>query len=187
MKTMFSALRGMLKPLLTSTSVNLEFEEPEDLPTLYTDEGKVSQILRNFISNALKFTERGEIRVTAAINADRSAMTIAVADSGIGIKPEDQSRIFEEFSQLDSPIQRRVKGTGLGLPLCRKLAFLLGGEVTVESQVGIGSIFRLTVPLYHEKAGDMILKPAMAARLFSGPPSASDPHRRGSSGDATGL
>ena len=97
---------------------------------LYTDEGKVSQILRNFISNALKFTERGEIRVTTAVNADRRAMTIAVADTGIGIKPEDHSRIFEEFSQLDSPIQRRVKGTGLGLPLCRKLAFLLGGEVT---------------------------------------------------------
>ena len=70
-KTMFSALRGMLKPLLTSTSVNLMFEEADDLPTLCTDEGKVSQILRNFISNALKFTERGEIRVTAAINADR--------------------------------------------------------------------------------------------------------------------
>ncbi len=162
MKTMFSALRGMLKPLLTSTSVNLVFEESEDLPPLYTDEGKVSQILRNFISNALKFTERGEIRVSTAINADRSAMTIAVADTGIGIKPEDHSRIFEEFSQLDSPIQRRVKGTGLGLPLCRKLAILLGGEVTVESQVGIGSIFRLTVPLYHDRAGDTILKPAIA-------------------------
>ena len=63
-------------------------------------------------------------------------MTIAVSDSGIGIKPEDHSRIFEEFTQLDSPIQRRVKGTGLGLPLCEKLAVLLGGEVSVESQVG---------------------------------------------------
>ena len=169
MKTMFSALRGMLKPLLTGTSVNLLFEEAEHLPTLCTDEGKVSQILRNFISNALKFTERGEIRVTAAINADRSAMTIAVSDSGIGIKPEDQSRIFEEFTQLDSPIQRRVKGTGLGLPLCRKLAVLLGGEVSVESQVGIGSIFRLTIPLYHEKAGDMILKPVLAEDLHLDP------------------
>ncbi len=165
MKTMFSALRGMLKPLLTGTSVNLVFEEPEELPTLCTDEGKVSQILRNFISNALKFTERGEIRVTATFNTDRSAMTIAVSDSGIGIKPEDQSRIFEEFTQLDSPIQRRVKGTGLGLPLCRKLALLLGGEVTVESQVRIGSIFRLAIPLYHEKAGDMILKPSLVEDL----------------------
>ncbi|MEP7150671.1 MAG: ATP-binding protein [Nitrospira sp.] len=164
-KTMFSALRGMLKPLLTSSSVNLLFEEAEDLPTLYTDEGKVSQILRNFISNALKFTERGEIRVTASIDPERQDITIAVTDTGIGIKPEDQTKIFEEFSQLDSPIQRTVKGTGLGLPLCKKLALLLGGQVTVESQIGIGSVFTLTIPLYHEKAMDKILKPVDGADL----------------------
>lgn len=164
-KTMFSALRGMLKPLLTSSSVNLLFEEPDDLPTLYTDEGKVSQILRNFISNALKFTERGEIRVTAAIDADGHNVTIAVSDTGIGIKPEDQTRIFEEFTQLESPIQRRVKGTGLGLPLCKKLALLLGGQVSVESQVGIGSVFTLAVPLYHENARDKILTPTGETKL----------------------
>lgn len=157
LKTMFSALRGMLKPLLTSTSVNLVFEEPDDVPTLYTDEGKVSQVLRNFISNALKFTERGEIRVTASIDAARRDITIAVSDTGIGIKAEDQARIFEEFTQLDSPIQRRVKGTGLGLPLCKKLALLLGGQVSVESQVGIGSVFSLTIPFSHEKATDTLL------------------------------
>lgn len=157
-KTMFSALRGMLKPLLTSGSVNLLFEEPEDLPTLYTDEGKVSQVLRNFISNALKFTEQGEIRVTASIDPDRKDMTIAVSDTGIGIQAEDQAKIFEEFTQLDSPIQRKVKGTGLGLPLCKKLALLLGGQISVESQVGIGSVFTLTIPLYHEKAIDKMMK-----------------------------
>ncbi|ODT46698.1 MAG: hypothetical protein ABS70_00445 [Nitrospira sp. SCN 59-13] len=154
----------MLKPLLASSSVNLLFEETEDLPTLYTDEGKVSQILRNFISNALKFTERGEIRVTASIDADRRNIAIAVADTGIGIHPADQARIFEEFTQLDSPIQRKVKGTGLGLPLCKKLALLLGGQVTVESQVGSGSVFTLTIPLYHEKAMDNLLKPAGEAQ-----------------------
>ncbi len=158
-KTMFSALRGMLKPLLAGSSVNLHFEEAEDLPTLYTDEGKVSQILRNFISNALKFTERGEIRVTASVDAERRNIAIAVADTGIGIHPADQARIFEEFTQLDSPIQRKVKGTGLGLPLCKKLALLLGGQVTVDSQVGSGSVFTLTMPLYHEKALDNMLKP----------------------------
>ncbi len=162
-KTMFSALRGMLKPLLTSASVNLIFEEADDLPMLCTDEGKVSQILRNFISNAVKFTERGEIRVTAAVNADRRALTIAVSDTGIGIKPEDHARIFEEFSQLDSPIQRQVKGTGLGLPLCKKLAVLLGGQVSVESQVGTGSVFKLTIPLYHEQAMDRTLTPRVEA------------------------
>lgn len=157
-KTMFSALRGMLKPLLAGSSVNLVFDEPDGLPTLFTDEGKVSQVIRNFISNALKFTEKGEIRVTASIDAMQEHITVTVADTGIGISPEDQVKIFEEFSQVDHPIQRRVKGTGLGLPLCKKLADLLGGQVTVESQVGIGSLFRLTVPVYHS-ATDRFLDP----------------------------
>ncbi|MEO6308622.1 MAG: ATP-binding protein [Nitrospiraceae bacterium] len=146
-KTMFSALRGMLRPLLNTSSVNLVFEELDGLPILYTDEGKVSQILRNFISNALKFTERGEIRIMAAVDEERKDIIVSVADSGIGIKPEDQTRIFEEYVQVDSYVQQGVKGTGLGLPLCRKLARLLGGDVSVESQIGLGSVFRLTIPV----------------------------------------
>ena len=157
-KTMFSALRGMLKPLLAGSSVNLVFDDPEGLPTLYTDEGKVSQVIRNFISNALKFTEKGEIRVTASVDAGQKDITVAVADTGIGISPEDQVVIFEEFTQIDHPIQRRVKGTGLGLPLCKKLADLLGGQVSVESQVGVGSLFRLTLPLHHY-ATERLLRP----------------------------
>ncbi|HXV42146.1 MAG TPA: ATP-binding protein, partial [Anaerolineae bacterium] len=112
---LFSALRGMLKPLLLNEAVNLVFEEPQNLPTLYTDEGKVSQILRNFISNALKFTERGEVRVSAILNPKGDEVTFSVADTGIGIAPENQARIFEEFIQLEHPLQRQVKGTGLGL------------------------------------------------------------------------
>jgi signal transduction histidine kinase/CheY-like chemotaxis protein len=153
-KNMFSALRGMLKPLLATSSVSLIFDEADHLPTLFTDEGKVSQVLRNFISNALKFTEHGEIRITASIDEVRRTITIAVADTGIGIRAEDQSAIFEEFSQIDSPLQRRVKGTGLGLPLCKKLAVLLGGGVTVESQLGQGSVFRLTIPLEMNQTGE---------------------------------
>lgn len=154
MKTMFSALRGMLKPLLTTSSVSLLFDEADHLPALFTDEGKVSQILRNFIANALKFTEQGEIRITASVDEARQTITVAVADTGIGIRPEDQMRIFEEFTQVDSSLQRRVKGTGLGLPLCKKLAVLLGGTVTVESQLDQGSTFRLTIPLQVNHSGD---------------------------------
>ncbi len=154
MKTMFSALRGMLKPLLATSSVSLIFDDPDHLPILFTDEGKVSQILRNLISNALKFTEQGEIRITAAGDEVRHTLTVAVADTGIGIRAEDQTRIFEEFTQVDSPLQQRVKGTGLGLPLCKKLAVLLGGDVTVESQIGQGSVFRLTIPLHLHQVGD---------------------------------
>jgi signal transduction histidine kinase/DNA-binding response OmpR family regulator len=146
---LFSALRGMLRPLLVTESVQLRFEEPEDVPPLYGDEGKLSQILRNFISNALKFTERGEVRVSAAFNADRGTVTFAVADTGIGISPEDQQMIFEEFAQVKGPHQRRVKGTGLGLPLCRRLATLLGGRIELVSAPGVGSTFSATIPLHY--------------------------------------
>jgi signal transduction histidine kinase/DNA-binding response OmpR family regulator len=144
---LFSALRGMLRPLLVSNAVSLVFEEPSGIPLMQTDEGKVSQILRNFISNAIKFTERGEVRVSATLADDARSVVFSVADTGIGIAPEDQGRIFEEFSQLDHPIQKLVKGTGLGLPLCRKLAQLLGGSVEVSSRLGEGATFTATIPI----------------------------------------
>jgi signal transduction histidine kinase/CheY-like chemotaxis protein len=143
---LFGALRGMLRPLLVGDAVGLVFEEPGGLPSLRTDEAKISQILRNFISNALKFTERGEIRVSATADPFRDEITFAVADTGIGIAAEDQRRIFEDFIQIESALQVRAKGTGLGLPLCRKLANLLGGHVSVVSTPGLGSTFSLTVP-----------------------------------------
>ena len=144
---LFSALRGMLRPLLVSDKVALRFEAGENLPQLLTDEGKVSQILRNLISNALKFTERGEIRVTATLSADAQRVAFAVADTGIGIAAEDQERIFEEFIQVRNPLQGRVKGTGLGLPLCRRLASVLGGGIVLESAPGQGSIFTVDLPV----------------------------------------
>jgi signal transduction histidine kinase/CheY-like chemotaxis protein len=144
---LFGALRGMLRPLLVNASVTLVFEDAADLPTLTTDEAKVSQILRNFISNALKFTERGEVRVSARLTEGGRAVALAVRDTGLGIPPEHQEAIFEDFAQLEHDVQRRVRGTGLGLPLARRLAHLLGGFITLESQVGVGSTFTLTLPL----------------------------------------
>jgi signal transduction histidine kinase len=120
-------------------------DDPSDIPPLTTDEGKLSQILRNFIGNALKFTEHGEVRVSAAVS-DGDQVVFAVADTGIGIAPEDQERIFEEFSQLESALQRKATGAGLGLPLSRKLAGLLGGHVALTSVPGSGSTFSVTIP-----------------------------------------
>src|SRR6185295_13467176 len=99
---------------------------------------------------ALKFTERGEVRVSARLVPDQHAVAFSVTDTGIGIAAEDQERIFQEFTQIDNPIQRRVHGTGLGLPLCRKLAELLGGAVRVESAPGVGSTFTVVVPVVFE-------------------------------------
>ncbi len=144
---LFSALRGMLRPLLLNRSVSLVFEEPENLPPLHTDEGKVAQILRNFISNALKFTEAGEVRISASQKQAGETVTFSVADTGIGIDPKDQELIFEEFTQIDHPLQRHQKGTGLGLPLTRKLAMLLGGRVGLSSTPGVGSTFWAEIPV----------------------------------------
>ncbi|MCU1229109.1 MAG: histidine kinase [Acidobacteria bacterium] len=152
---LFSALRGMLRPLLVNRSLALMFDEPEGLPLMFTDEGKLSQILRNFISNALKFTETGEIRVTAELNQRGNAVIFSVADTGIGISVEDQERIFDEFTQVDTPLQGRSKGSGLGLPLTRRLATLLGGFVMVESEPGAGATFRAEVPIVFGDAATM--------------------------------
>jgi signal transduction histidine kinase/CheY-like chemotaxis protein len=144
---MFGALRGVLRPLLVTKSVRLVFEEPEGIPPIYADEGKVSQILRNFLSNALKFTEKGEIRVGGTLSPDGERVTLSVSDTGIGIAPEDQARIFEEFAQVEHAVQKKVKGTGLGLALSRRLAQVLGGEITLQSAPGQGSTFALHLPM----------------------------------------
>lgn len=149
---LFGALRGMLRPMLLTGAVELVFEAVDHIPPLYSDEGKVSQILRNFISNALKFTDRGEVRVSAELTGD-SEVIFSVSDTGIGIAPENHELIFQDFAQVDGPIQRRVKGTGLGLPLSKKLAALLRGEVGVRSQLGAGSTFTLRIPIqYRDRA-----------------------------------
>jgi signal transduction histidine kinase len=143
---LFAALRGLLRPLKASDSVELAFEEPVGLPILFTDEAKITQILRNFISNALKFTERGEVHVSAEFH-EPDRVVFCVRDTGIGIPKEFHDRIFEEFEQVPGPMQLTRKGTGLGLPLSRKLAELLHGKVAVDSMPGAGSSFFLDVPV----------------------------------------
>ncbi len=149
----YNAVRAMLRPMLEAGGPALWWEVEPDVPTLHTDEAKVAQILRNLVSNALKFTERGEIRVSAARGVDDATVVFRVADTGIGIAPEDRERIFRDFAQVESHLQRRARGSGLGLPLSRKLAVLLGGDLGVESSPGAGSVFSLVVPVtYTEPA-----------------------------------
>jgi signal transduction histidine kinase len=146
MVDLFSALRGMFKPILATSDVTLIFEEPVNIPPIFTDDKKLSQILRNFISNALKFTPHGEVRVRVAMVGEE-IVRFSVADTGIGIAPEHVGSLFRDYAQIDSAIQKRLRGTGLGLSLSKKLALVLGGDVQVVSQVGQGSVFSVSIPV----------------------------------------
>jgi signal transduction histidine kinase len=112
---------------------------------MYVDEEKLRQIVINLLSNAVKFTQRGAIRVKA--QAANGSVAIAVCDTGIGIPPDKLELIFQEFEQADASSTRVYGGTGLGLAIARRLARLMGGDITAESVFGSGSTFRLTLPV----------------------------------------
>jgi len=158
MVDLFAALRGMFKPIVASSSVSLYFDEPQDEIRLFTDDKKLSQILRNFISNALKFTPTGEVRVAARM-LDPEHVEFAVSDTGIGIAAEHIPTLFADFVQLDVRLQKRLRGSGLGLSLARKFAELLGGRVAVQSELGKGSRFSVVLPVRYAGAGEAKASP----------------------------
>jgi signal transduction histidine kinase len=143
---LFSALRGIVVHLPRSTDVTIAFDDLGRVPPLRTDGAKLNQILRNYVVNGLKYTARGEIRVSAA--PVDGAVRFAVADTGPGLTASDQARVFDEFVQLEQAGRvGELRGSGLGLPICKRLATLLGGEVGVTSELGRGSTFTATIPL----------------------------------------
>jgi signal transduction histidine kinase/CheY-like chemotaxis protein len=139
-----------VEPMLKNEHVRLVHEVEADLPTLVTDRDKVKQILMNLLSNAVKFTHTGTI--TVSVRSHGGAIVIVVADTGIGIPEEAMEHIFEEFRQVDSSTTREYGGTGLGLAISLHLARLLGGEITVQSTVGVGSTFTVTLPQHYTSA-----------------------------------
>ncbi|MBI3586441.1 MAG: response regulator [Ignavibacteriales bacterium] len=134
----------IVEPLIQQKKLSLVQDIQQNLPTLTTDIVKVRQILVNLLSNASKFTEKGEILVNVQQQGDM--VSFAIKDSGIGIEKKNFDLVFEEFKQVDSSNTRKYKGTGLGLPISRKLARMLGGDLTVDSEYGHGSTFILTIP-----------------------------------------
>ncbi|MBF0396084.1 MAG: hybrid sensor histidine kinase/response regulator [Desulfobacterales bacterium] len=142
---LFNTLKGMIKPLITSPYVEIIFQEPDNIPSLKTDENIVTQILRNLISNAIKFTEKGEIKISVSNN--NNMIIFSVSDTGIGISEEDQKRIFEDYVQIPNPLQKKFKGTGLGLSISKKLSELVGGSISVQSKLNEGSTFKLIIPI----------------------------------------
>ena len=119
----------------------------QDVGMIRGDERKVKQVLLNLLSNAIKFTpEGGRIDVRATVND--GLVEVSVTDTGVGIAPEDQEKVFEEFRQVGSDYAHKVEGTGLGLTLAKKFVELHGGKIWVESEVGKGSTFTFTLPIH---------------------------------------
>ena len=134
-----------IESILNSASVRLVREIAPDIPPLNTDREKLRQIILNLLGNAVKFTERGEIRIAAC--QQNASLKLVVSDTGIGIEKKDLDQIFEKFHQGDLSSSKKYRGTGLGLAIVKQFVNLLGGEITVESEVGKGSVFTVTLPL----------------------------------------
>jgi signal transduction histidine kinase len=139
-------VKAELEPIIQRAKLTVTVDLPRDLSSISSDRQKVKQILLNLLSNALKFTHHGGVTIAARRNTKEGTVALWVSDTGIGIANVDQDKIFEDFRQLDNSPTRAYGGTGLGLSICRRLAQMLDGRISVQSQVGRGSIFTLTLP-----------------------------------------
>jgi signal transduction histidine kinase len=137
-----------VEPLVKAPAVRLLKDFDGELPQVYQDEEKLRQIVINLLSNAVKFTQRGTVRVQAKGNG--ASFSVAVTDTGIGIPADKVEHVFEEFAQADASSTRVHGGTGLGLTIARRLARLMGGDISVQSAPGAGSTFTLTLPIRYQ-------------------------------------
>jgi len=138
---------GTARQLAEQNKNRLVVEAPDNLGSLTVDPMRLRQILLNLLSNACKFTKQGEVALRARRLADGyDWIELAVADSGIGMTAEQQAKLFEEFTQAETSTAQRFGGTGLGLAISRKLARMMGGDVTVTSELGKGSVFTVRLP-----------------------------------------
>ena len=138
-----------VESLAQAKQLALKVDLPKDLPTARGDERRLTQVLLNLVGNAIKFTDKGEVAIRAS--AANGAYTLSVCDTGPGIAPADQAKIFEEFQQADSSATKKKGGTGLGLSIARKIIEMHGGRIWVESEVGHGATFSFTVPVKSEQ------------------------------------
>jgi signal transduction histidine kinase/ligand-binding sensor domain-containing protein len=144
-RTIAEMVLAITKPLIGSKKIQLSNAIPSDLPPINADENRIQQILYNLVGNAIKFTEQGQVEISAEIVNNELAIT--VSDTGIGVLPEKCDRIFEAFEQADGSTARIYGGTGLGLAVTQQLVHLHGGKMSVQSQPGVGSHFTFTLPL----------------------------------------
>ena len=142
---MVSTVMAATESLAKTKNLALEANVAAGLPRGVADSRRLAQVLLNLVGNAIKFTDEGKVEIRA-VRADDN-FEISVVDTGPGIAPADQAKIFEEFQQVDNTSTRKKGGTGLGLSISRKIVELHGGRITVESEVGKGSTFKVTLPI----------------------------------------
>lgn len=144
-----SDMVDLFRPIAEKKGITLDFENNDDIPLFNGDSIKICQIITNLISNAVKFTSEGGVRVKTSIQCENEVgiLSVQVVDSGVGISLNKQARVFEKFSQEDMTVTRKYGGTGLGLAICHELTTFLGGEIGVESIQGKGSVFWIKIPI----------------------------------------
>jgi PAS domain S-box-containing protein len=163
---------GIVKPLAEKKGLDLRVELAPEIGTVMSDTRRIEQVLLNLLNNAVKFTERGEVtlrvwaeaertgqaeKLASGVAADRpvtatgTVVRFQVSDTGIGVKPEELATLFQPFRQIDTGLTRQHEGTGLGLVICRRLAELMGGAISVQSEWGKGSVFTFTLPASGER------------------------------------
>jgi GAF domain-containing protein len=145
LKEMVQSVFTVVESLATEKKLALKIELPPALPPGHGDERRLTQVLLNLVGNAIKFTDKGEVAIRAA--ASNGSFTLSVRDTGPGIAEADQARIFEEFRQVDSSATKKKAGTGLGLSIAKRIIELHGGRISVDSRIGEGSTFSVTIPV----------------------------------------
>src|SRR5256886_400230 len=153
----------LVRPHADEKGLQVRSVIPQGLPNVWADRARVRQVLANMLANAVKFTERGIVSVAA--NAAEGWVTVSVADTGVGISPEAQAYVFDEFRQADSSTTRRYGGTGLGLAISKRLVTLHGGRIWVDSEVGRGSTFHFTLPIRVRPGGEALIARTAAGRF----------------------
>jgi signal transduction histidine kinase len=137
---------ALVQPLADKKGLTLQVTIAPEVGPMNGDRRRIEQVLLNLLNNAVKFTLQGGVRLDATVN-DRAQAVLAVADTGIGLKPEEVSQLFRPFHQISTGLGRSQEGTGLGLAICRRLATLMRGEITVQSVPDQGSTFTFILPL----------------------------------------
>jgi signal transduction histidine kinase len=144
--SLISGLFAEVEPLIQKARLQVFTEVQQPVPEIHSDRQKVKQIVLNLLTNAIKFTRQGHVRVVVRTDEEKRELRIAVQDTGIGIARHDHEKVFEDFRQADSSVTREYGGAGLGLAICRRLAKMLDGRIELDSQLGQGSVFTLVIP-----------------------------------------